>query len=193
LCHSQEGQELHLTRDHGGGEEGWRFFRDDFRRAQSYGPGPGLCIILYTHERTERIVAVAISDVGGSSRLYVSGSRERTLRGPLELYLVGARMRLLVDDRAAYHGPLGPRPLCATALSCTAQPVLCGRVREQGAQGTVRQGTPATSSPVLDLHMVEVDGRRGASGVEPFRPSMALPSACRSDRAGQERRTNVGS
>jgi hypothetical protein len=28
-------------------------------------------------------------------------------------------MRLLVDDRPAYHGPLGPRPLCATALSCT--------------------------------------------------------------------------
>jgi hypothetical protein len=84
LCHSQEGQELHLTRDHGGGEEGWRFFRDDFRRAQSYGPRPGLCIILYTHKRTERIVAVAMSDAGGSttgSRLYVS--RERTLRGPL--------------------------------------------------------------------------------------------------------------
>jgi hypothetical protein len=155
LYHSQEGQELHLTRDHGGGEEGWRFFRDDFRRAQSYGPGPGLCIILYTHKRTERIVAVAISDAGGNSRLYVSGSRERTLRGPLELYCtlleLVPRMRLLVDDRPAYHGPHGPRPLCATFLvPRTAQPVLCGRVREQGAQGTVRQGTPATSSPVLD-------------------------------------------
>jgi hypothetical protein len=91
LCHSQEGQELHLTRDHGGGEEGWRFFGDDFRRAQSYGVGPGFCIILYTHERTERIVAVAISDAGGSSRPLRQRKQGADIARPSGV--VGARMR----------------------------------------------------------------------------------------------------